>query len=199
MEYKKIANYTLLIGGLLINNAVSADDGIASATLLANNCTGCHGANGSSMGPAIPTIAGISQDSFIEAMKGYKEDERPATIMGRIAKGYNDKEIEVMADYFAKQTFVRYTQNYDADKAAKGKKLHEKYCEKCHVDGGTKDEDGSSVLAGQWMPYLHFSMEDFHAGNREMTKKMKKRLDAMVKEQGEESLDNIVHFYGSHQ
>lgn len=195
---KKMAKYVLASGLLIVSSTLSAGE-MASPTMLANNCTGCHGAQGSSKGPAIPTIAQMSEETFIEAMKSYKSGDRPSTIMGRLAKGYSDEEIEVMAGYFAKQTFVRYAQDYDAAKAAKGKELHEKYCEKCHVDGGVKDEDGSSILAGQWMPYLHFNMADFQEGTREMTKKMKKRMDAMVKEQGEESLDDIIHFYGSHQ
>lgn len=198
MKYKKVVHTILLVSGLSVSSGVFADE-MASPTMLANNCIGCHGTGGSSTGPATPSIAGVSEDTFIEAMKGYKSGDRPATIMGRIAKGYSDEEIEAMAGYFSQQTFVRYAQNHDAAKAANGEKLHKKYCEKCHVDGGIKDEDGSSILAGQWIPYLEYSVADFRAGNRDMTKKMKKRMEAMVKEQGEESLDDIIQFYGSHQ
>ena len=74
-----------------------------SATMLANTCAGCHGTFGSSVGPASPTIAGISRDYFIETMLAYKEAQRPSTIMSRIAKGYTEQEIELMAEYFSKQ------------------------------------------------------------------------------------------------
>ncbi|OQY44240.1 MAG: hypothetical protein B6247_30520 [Candidatus Parabeggiatoa sp. nov. 2] len=47
------------------------------------------------------------------------------------------------------------------------------------------------------MPYLQFSLADFHSGVRDMSKKMKKRMRKMVRAKGEKSLDDIVHFYGS--
>ena len=34
-------------------------------------------------------------------MRDFKSDKRPATIMNRIAKGYTDKEITAMSEYFA--------------------------------------------------------------------------------------------------
>ena len=75
--------------------------------------------------------------------------------------------------------------------------MHDDYCEKCHTDEGRKDEDGSSVLAGQWLQYLQFTAEDFHSGAREMPKKMKSRIEAMAKEGGADSLDKVMHFYAS--
>jgi len=186
----KIAKYALLLLG--VNQPVLSAERVP---LLVGNCIACHGPAGSSLGPAIPTIAGMSPDTFKEAMKFYQTGERPSTIMGRLAKGYSEKDFEVMADYFSKLTFVRYPQAVDAEKAKKGQALHEEFCEKCHVDNGFTDEDGSSVLAGQWLPYLQFSLADFQAGKREMTKKMKGRLEKMLKVYGEGSLDEIAHFY----
>ena len=195
MTYKN-SRYTLLLAsGLIFNSVTWANE--SNLSLLVGNCIGCHGPNGSSLGPATPTIAGMDDETFIEAMEEYKDDGRPSTIMGRIAKGYTEADIKAMADYFSKQPFVRTPQQFDADQAKQGQKLHNKYCEKCHEDGGFTDEDGSSVLAGQWMPYLQFSLADFHSGDRHMPKKMKRRLQKMIKANGEESLEAIVHFYGS--
>ena len=170
-----------------------------SASMLANTCAGCHGTNGSSVGPASPTIAGISREYFIETMHAYKEGKRPATIMSRIAKGYSDSEIELMADFFSQQPFVRQPQQFDAKKADKGKKLHKKYCEKCHEDAGRSTEDDAGILAGQWEPYLRFSMEDFTSGKREMEKKMKKRVAELQKAHGDDGIDALIHFYASQQ
>ena len=62
-------------------------------SMLANNCQGCHGTDGASVGPASPTIAGLSKDYFVEVMEGFASGDVKATIMDRIAKGYNKKEI----------------------------------------------------------------------------------------------------------
>jgi sulfide dehydrogenase cytochrome subunit len=117
--------------------------------------------------------------------------------MGRIAKGYTEEQFTTMAEFFSKQTLQVSAQEADEAKAKAGAKLHEEYCEKCHEEGGKKDEDGSSILAGQWMPYLQFSFEDFENGNRESPKKMKKKVDDMLKEHGKESVEQVIHFYAS--
>ena len=76
-----------------------------SASMLANTCAGCHGTNGISVGPASPTIAGKSAEYLKEVMEAYKSGERHATIMDRIAKGYTEEEIALMAEYYAAMPF----------------------------------------------------------------------------------------------
>ena len=197
MKYRYAIYATILAGGIVMSGPTLA--GTPTASMLANSCAGCHGTNGSSVGPASPTIAGISVDYFIETMEAYKSGERPSTIMIRIAKGYTEEEIKLMAEYFAKQPFVRKGQQHDARKAARGEKLHKKYCEKCHEDGGRSSEDDAGILAGQPIPYLHYSMEDFLSGNRPMEKKMKKKMDALKEDTGDEGVEQVIHYYGSQQ
>jgi sulfide dehydrogenase cytochrome subunit len=160
-------------------------------------CITCHGAGGSSVGPATPTIAGREKECFIEIMEGYRDNERLSTVMGRLAKGYTDADFKIMADYFYEQPIVHYPQNVDSAKVEKGRKLHNKYCETCHENEECEESEGYNLFAGQRMPYLQYSLADFLSGNRDMPKKMEKYLLKMIKEQGKESLDDLVHFYGS--
>lgn len=169
----------------------------ASASMLANTCNGCHGPNGDSAGPATPTIAGASVDYFTEQMQGFAKGEIPSTIMGRIAKGYSDDEIEKMADYFSKQKFIPAKQEADPKLAKKGAKLHDKYCEKCHAEGGTSAEDDAGILAGQWVPYLEMSLSDFLKGDREMPKKMAKKLKKLHKKEGDAGIKALIAYYAS--
>lgn len=194
MKYSVIRDL-LLIGGLAMAS-VSVIAGGPSASMLSNTCAGCHGTEGSSAGPASPTIAGLSEEYFLETMKAFKSGDLPSTIMGRIAKGYTADELEAMSKWFAQRPFVRATQEYNAAEAAKGKKLHGKYCENCHEDGGRID-DGNAVLAGQWIPYLRYSMEDFVSSRRDMPKKMKKKLRRLMKKEGRDGIEAIVQYYGS--
>lgn len=195
MQYKKISTALFVAGGLLLGStsATALDRG----TMLANTCAGCHGTYGASVGPATPTIAGMTKDTIIEAMKGYASGDRPSTIMGRIAKGYTEKDYEAMAEYFTKQKFVPAEQEVDAAQAKVGGELHEEYCEKCHEDNGRKDDEGTSILAGQWMPYLRFSLNEFADEERYAPKKMMRKLEDMIEEHGRESLEQVVHFYGN--
>ena len=183
-----------------ISSAVSADG--ATASMLSNTCNGCHGMNGNSVGPASPTIAQMEKVAFVETMKAFQTDEMYSTIMGRIARGYTDEEIDLMAGHFAAQKMIPAKQEFDEAAAKKGAKLHDKYCEKCHEDGGKPiegDDAEYSLLAGQWVPYLENAMIDFQEGKREMPKKMKKKLDQMIEKAGEEGVAAINAYYASQQ
>lgn len=169
----------------------------ASARMLAETCEGCHGTNGNSQGPAIPSIAGMSEDSMAESMESYREGDTKSTIMGRIVKGYTEAEVEMMAKFFAAQKPVAAKQAFSSAKAEKGKGLHDKYCEKCHSDGGTNVEDDSGLLAGQWIPYLQYTFEDYANKDREQSKKMKKKLDALIAKHGDAGIDSLIQYYAS--
>ena len=201
-----IIGKSLLIAGLALGGTVAmAQDKPATLTgasdsMLANTCAGCHGTDGASAGPASPTIAGLSEEYFIEVMKGFAADEIPATIMNRIAKGYSDAEIEQMAKFYAGKPFVQAKgQKFDTAQVDTGAKLHDKYCEKCHAEGGTSAEDDAGVLAGQWLPYLRWTMEDYLSGNREPTKKMKKKIEELSEEHGDAGWEALYNYYASQQ
>ena len=186
--------FAVLMGcGMLLGTAhLSATP---TATMLADTCAGCHGTDGSSSGPATPTIAGVSAEYFKTTMDEYKKDSRKSTIMGRIAKGYTDKEIKLMADYFAAQKIVRVKQDLDAEKVEAGSKLYGKNCEKCHDKSGALADDDSGILAGQWLPYLEYSMQDFKADKREMPKKMRKKVEKL----DDFDIESLLQYFASQQ
>ena len=172
----------------------------ASARMLSETCAGCHGTDGASGGPAIPTIAGMNGEYFVELMQGYQKDEVYGTIMNRIAKGYSDEEIALMGTFFAGQKFVPAKQEFDEAMVKDGGKHHEKYCEKCHSEGGKVLEDEEYyILAGQWTPYLRNAMADFMEKRREMPKKMKKQLEKLIEKEGDKGLDALWAYYASQQ
>ena len=199
MKKVKALQAALVACGLALTGAAMADGhGGPSAEALAYTCAGCHGTNGQSNGPASPSLAGMSQSVMVETMQGFKSGDIPSTIMGRIAKGYTDEQFEKMGTFFASQKFTSAKQSSDAALAKKGAKLHDKYCEKCHSDGGSVTaavEDEVGVLSGQWKPYLHYSLNDFVSGARPMPKKMKKKLDTMHKKEGDAGIKALLEFY----
>lgn len=184
-----------LTGGLVLG-ALAVNAG-PSPEMLSQTCAACHGTMGSSVG-VIPTIAGADSEYFVETMQAFKNGSRKATVMDRVAKGYSDDEITAMAGYFASQKPIAMKQEFSSSKAEMGAKLHEKYCEKCHEEGG-RDTEASALLAGQSMRYLKYSMEDFKAGHREVPKKMKTQVKKMLEQQGAGSIESVINFYGSQQ
>ena len=94
----------LLVAGLSLglgSTAAMADGKLeASGEAIGITCVACHGVNGSGSDP-IPSLNNHTKESIVAMMQGYKNDEIPASVMNRHAKGYTDAEIEAVAEYFA--------------------------------------------------------------------------------------------------
>ena len=69
----------------------------------ANSCVGCHGADGNSMIPTFPKIAGQYQDYLYHALKAYKNGERDNAIMSGISSTLNEKQMKKLSKYFSSQ------------------------------------------------------------------------------------------------
>ncbi len=93
----KQSTFTVLLM-LLLSSASYAEIQL-NATMLSLPCTGCHGSEGKSQ-RAIPSLNVMSREQIYRAMKSFKNDQRHATLMNRIAKGYSDSELRLIADYF---------------------------------------------------------------------------------------------------
>ena len=198
MKYRHLIQTAIIAGGVAFSGASFA--ATPSGEMLGNTCAGCHGTNGVSSGPATPSLAGMPTEYFLESMNGFKDGSRPNTIMTRIVKGYTDEENQLMATFFAGQKSMPTKQKFDATAAAAGKKLHDKYCEKCHTDGGALGEDAdSNALAGQPMLYNQWSIADYQSGDRETGKKMKKKLQALYNRKGDEGINQLLNYYASQQ
>jgi len=87
----------VIIVSLLSSQSIAKD---FRPAMFANPCAGCHGPDGHSPG-SIPALNKLSAKYISVTMKAYKSDQRQGTVMNRIAKGYTDEEIDLIAQYFA--------------------------------------------------------------------------------------------------
>jgi cytochrome subunit of sulfide dehydrogenase len=51
----------------------------------------------------VPRIDGLQPAEIIAAMQAFRSGERPSTVMGRIAKGFSEDEIQAIAVWLAAQ------------------------------------------------------------------------------------------------
>ncbi|WP_424812307.1 c-type cytochrome [Roseococcus sp. YIM B11640] len=72
------------------------------APLAAQGCLGCHGPNGTGA-TGVPALAGRDAAELTALMAAFRANERPATIMGRIARGYTPAELAAVAEHFSRQ------------------------------------------------------------------------------------------------
>ncbi|MGF1526740.1 MAG: c-type cytochrome [Candidatus Competibacterales bacterium] len=99
------ASFALALGlasGAQSPGATPGEDTAPAAALLAASCSGCHGSTGTAPA-AVPSLEGLSADHIRRAMLDYRADRRPATVMNRIAKGYSEADIEVLARHLARR------------------------------------------------------------------------------------------------
>jgi sulfide dehydrogenase cytochrome subunit len=94
---------SVLAGALLLASGVgSGPVRAADAPPGASSCTGCHAAK-RIPDSVIPRIAGRKAADIVQFMREYRSGAWPSSVMGRIAKGFNDSEIDAIAAWFAAQ------------------------------------------------------------------------------------------------
>lgn len=66
-------------------------------------CAACHGADGNSVAPDFPKLAGQNEDYLSHTLKAYKTKARNNAIMNGQAATLSDQEIANLAAYYASQ------------------------------------------------------------------------------------------------
>lgn len=64
-------------------------------------CAGCHGAEGISMIPTYPNLAGQKEEYLITTLKGFRDGTRENATMNPMAKPLSDADIDNLAAYYA--------------------------------------------------------------------------------------------------
>ena len=170
---------------------------------LVKRCEICHGPDGNSGLPIFPSISGFSYNGFLYAMDTYRENRRIATefqqpgepedVMRVLAEQLSDVDVEALAKYFSERPYIPRSQAFDPELASRGAKLHEEYCEKCHLNNGTEPVDDAAVLAGQWTPYLRLQFDNIRSGKRRLPLRMLNPL----KKLNQEDIEALLNFYAS--
>lgn len=188
---KKHSKYVLLACVALFGFALAAGAWAGDLNKLIAPCTECHGKGGAGA-EEMPNIGGFSSGYMRSTLTQYKNKQRPCIIMCEIVKDLSNDNINQISEYFSAQKFVRAEQKFDPALALKGKALHEKHCETCHTEGGTKPTI-SGILAGQKMPYLEEQFKFISEGTRHMPEAMMANFKQLDKSQYAE----LINYYGS--
>lgn len=73
-----------------------------SAEAIARNCVVCHGPKEAGQ-LEIPKLANYPARKMVEMLTGFRDGQKEATIMNRIAKAFTDEQIQALAAHFAAQ------------------------------------------------------------------------------------------------
>jgi sulfide dehydrogenase cytochrome subunit len=181
---------------LLLFTALAAQTALASdIDALARTCNNCHGVNGVSAGPSMPSIGGQSEAYLKNVMLEWKNGDRYSATMGRLIKGYSDEDIAALAKYFSKLPWKPVAQKLDPGLVQRGEEVADR-CSAGHGEtGGDPGDEDTPKLNGQWGQFMELELEKYrddgiHMPSKAMTKAARK-LDPA-------DIEAVAQFYASH-
>ncbi|MDP2408260.1 MAG: cytochrome c class I [Hydrogenophaga sp.] len=71
------------------------------ASTMAHSCAACHGTNGDLGDEYFMPLAGMPVQQFVRTMTDFREGKRAATLMGHVARGFTDADLQAMGEFFA--------------------------------------------------------------------------------------------------
>jgi sulfide dehydrogenase cytochrome subunit len=93
---------------VLLAALLAGKPAIADAPPGAAACSGCHGP--AALGTVIPSLDAHAAADIVAQMQAFRSGERPATVMGRIAKGFSEEQTRAIAEWLAQPEADRNAQ-----------------------------------------------------------------------------------------
>ncbi len=140
------------------------EDPFAAVREATAECAGCHGEDGNSDIPGMPSLAGQHVTYLINAMRAYKEGQRNNEEMQIFAEPLTESAIEDIAYYYAAMIPKRAESPAEGDAFA-GRAVTAP-CAGCHADDGNNKDPKTPRLAGLDAEYLAASAQAYKDGSR---------------------------------
>jgi cytochrome c553 len=130
-------------------------------------CAACHGAQGISTNPSVPTLAGQPKQFITTQLVMFREGNRKDPLMSPIAAAMENAEINDYGTYFTAQSpAAPASSSMDPAKVESAVGLAGKYhCVSCHGPA-LKGQQHIPRLAGQQAAYLKAQLRGFKASTR---------------------------------
>jgi len=132
----------------------------------AQACVACHGPEGNSANPAVPSLAGQPAQFIATQLLMFREGRRKDAQMSPFAAGLSNADLNSLAAYFAAQKLAPLARAADAASTEAGPRLASQHnCTQCH--GATlMGQQHIPRLAGQQAEYLKAQLRGFKASTR---------------------------------
>jgi cytochrome c553 len=170
---KRLWFFAATISGVIIStSALPAGNAEAGATK-ATTCAACHGANGNSINPEWPSLAGLGADYIADQLKNFKDGKRANPVMMPMAASLTADDMADIGAYFNSLTNI----GLEADPSfwQAGEKLYRggdagrqiPACLACHGPTGRGNEPAKfPALRGQQSGYVVKQLNDYASGTR---------------------------------
>ena len=159
------------------------DKGKAAA---AAACNSCHGEDGNSTTPGIPSLAGQQPLYFVSAVRAYLDGRREKPTM-EMLRALDAVNLESLALFYASQTPATREASAFGDPVA-GEPLTAP-CGGCHGADGVSSDTATPTLAGQDPQYLVGAIKGYRDQSR--------HHDVMRDKNTDKEIDDIAAFYAA--
>lgn len=149
-------------------NTFAAGDA-AKGKALSATCAACHGANGNSMVPNFPKLAGQGESYLFKQLKDFKSGARKDGLMAGIVAGLSEDDMANLSAHFSNQLATQGVASKTAN-IALGERLYRggdrargiTACIACHgAKGAGIPSAGFPALASQHAAYTAKQLKDF--------------------------------------
>jgi cytochrome c553 len=129
-------------------------------------CVACHGENGNSTNPAVPSLSAQPAQFISTQLVMFREKRRNDPLMSPIAAPLSNADINALSKFFAAQQRAAPAKKASEQTLAAGKRITEQFnCVACH-GAALKGQQHIPRLAGQQADYLRTQLRGFKAGTR---------------------------------
>jgi len=138
---------------------------------LAKSCAGCHGLDGNSPNPSVPSLSGQHEDYLFKAARDYRNGLRQNRVMREAVELLTDQQIRDLSAHFALQEpdnklFYNIGHKLAFEPVADGRRIASA-CNGCHGPNGNSTEAGVPSLTGLHVDYLRDATMSYQNGTRE--------------------------------
>lgn len=180
---KKAIATLMLLGMMGPVHAAATGDATAGQEKSAA-CQGCHGADGNSLAPIFPSLAGQKPSYIIKQLQDFQSSKRQNETMAPMAMGLTPQDMADIAAYYSRQKVIPAASSADKALLEKGKSIYKggikkreiAACASCHGPGGAGNNPAKfPALAGQQADYTAAQLDAFKTGTRsnDMNKMMR--------------------------
>ncbi len=161
-----------------------------SGKAASTGCASCHGKDGNSALPGMPSLAGQNLEYLVNAMKAYRAASRKDPMMRPAVALLNDDTIENLALYYALQAPKASPTSADGDAAA-GEPVATA-CAECHGADGNSTKPDTPSLAGQDPRFLVTATHAYKDGTRDHS-----AMQSIVASLDDDDINNVAAYYAS--
>ncbi|MFC5499087.1 c-type cytochrome [Caenimonas terrae] len=157
-------------------------------------CAACHGADGNSVAPNFPNLAGQTWRYIYIQLRDYQEGRRNNPVMSPMAKPLSRQDMIDLANFFAAQPLKPSTFKADDAKVKLGKaKADETLCTMCHL-GGFLGQNEIPRVAGQQYDYIVQQLHDFKTRSRNNDAGS---MTSVAQTLSDTDIENLAHYLTS--